>query len=61
MKDQHFVDKESYCGPGCTSDHGAMKKVGNQPNISDADSTKEIRSQSIPNYPGNPCKSGSSY
>lgn len=61
MKSDHFVDQESYCGPGCTSEHGALEEVGNQPNISDADSTEEIRGQSIPHYAHNPCSMGSSY
>ena len=38
---KHFTDKESYCGPGCTSPHGEKKIVGNQPNISEATSYLE--------------------
>ena len=57
----HFTDDKSYCGPGCISPHDDKEVIGNQPNITDADSTEEIRSQSIPHYPGNPCKMGDNY
>lgn len=54
----HFTESESYKGPGCMGPY-EMKDVGNQPDESPSYSTEEIQSQSIPGYPGNPCKMGS--
>ena len=48
MKDGHFTDSETYCGPGCTSPHDEMTVIGNQPTITQADTDlEEIGNEAI--------------
>ena len=60
-QDGHFTNDKSYQPDECLCVDIKVENVGNQPNISDADSTEQFRTQSIPHYPGNPCAKGSNY